>query len=880
MSTPDLPKDPAGTTGPRHLPTPGDTETAGLPHPRAGDRAAEAAGPPRPPEDPAGDGDLPVPAGQDPGELSVPEPPAPEPSAEPADVVPADGPPVPAAGTRDTSGLGRLAATVERLHAEIRAAQAAADGRALIELAKGVLIERLQCGPTAAAQQLAGLAAESGVSELELAADIINQAAHDQVAEVTEEFVRRTSGDAGAPADDTPIGVRLRTAESGALASRDTQAVAESLLEHALEPLGAVAVAVWTAGPDASLTLAGHAGFPPDEAARWHYVPPGVSTLARQALGERQAVRVTSLASAALPSIGGALHRDGGRVAVPAGTGGRIHGILEICWAEPLEPQPPQIMRQIDALAELCAHTLDNRPAPGASLAARTWSAEPADSELVNLAEGLYDPALVLTPFVRADGELADFRIHHVNSYFVDPAGRPRSAVAGAMLLEAYPMAVGGGDLFDKIAHVYATGEPFRARRFTLTSLVGQVPLDTTADISVSRHGSSVLLIWRVEDETARLANLLQHAQRLGQIGGFEENTVTGEIVWNDQLFDLYGSPRHTSPVPLEALTSHTHPDDAATVRRFLRTVLHHRRPASAAFRLARPDGVTRHMRVIAEPVLDAEHKLQAVRGAYQDISAQHWTEVALAATRDQLAHTEQQAVERNRLTLQLQHAIMPPAQAPLDSADLRVAVRYRPAESESMVGGDWYDAVVLPSQQILLCVGDVAGHGIEAATSMVVLRNAMRGLAVTGAGPAQLLSWLNTVAHYLTDRVTATAVCGLYDPARRTLRWARAGHLPPVLIRGQRATELRAVSGILLGAVSEAAYEEEELVMEPDDILLMYTDGLVERRGESVEDSLAQLLTTARLPTTTLEQRLEGLLTHSKSDTDDDTCLIGIQVM
>ncbi|MFF8288694.1 GAF domain-containing SpoIIE family protein phosphatase [Streptomyces sp. NPDC016309] len=790
-------------------------------------------------------------------------------------------PTAPAVPGGEAQGVGRLAATVERLRGEILAAQAAADGRALIELAKGVLIERLRCGPTVAAQQLAALADESGVSQLELAADIVNQAARDHVTEIATGFVRRTSGEADTDEEDgASVGVRLRTAESGALAAGDTQAVAESLLAHALTPLGAVAVAVWTVGSDASLTLAGYAGFPADEAGRWRYVPPGVATLARQALSRRQAVRAASLSAAGPPSIGWTRNPGGGRIAVPAGTGGRIHGILEICWPGPLEPQPPQIVRQIEALAELCAHTLEGRPGTVAPPSADAWTGMPDLTELVDLVEGLYDPALVLVPFLTPEGQLADFRIHHVNDHFVDPAGRPRNAVHGALLLEAYPMAMGGSELFEKIERVYATGEPFRAQRMTLTALVDQVPLSAVVDISASRHGSSVLLIWRVEDEAARLANLLQHAQRLGRIGGFEENVATGQIVWNDQLFDLYGLPYTTRPVPLAELAAHAHPDDAVSIGRFLRAVLHHRRPASAAFRLQRPDGVTRHIRVIAEPVLDADHRLLAVRGAYQDISAQHWTEVALAATRDQLAHTEQQAAERNRLTLQLQHAIMPPTQAPLDSPGLQIAVRYRPAESESMVGGDWYDAVVLPSKQVMLCVGDVAGHGIEAATSMVVLRNAMRGLAVTGAGPGQLLSWLNIVAHYLTEPVTATAVCGLYDPHKGTLRWARAGHLPPVLIRGQKATTLRTVSGILLGALAETSYEEEELQMSPGDTLLMYTDGLVERRDESVQDSLAQLLTNARIPTTTLEQRLDGLLTHSKSDTDDDTCLIGIQVV
>ncbi|MFF3322328.1 SpoIIE family protein phosphatase [Streptomyces sp. NPDC002889] len=784
----------------------------------------------------------------------------------------------PAQGSQQTSSVGRLAATVERLRAEVRAAHAAADGRALVEVAKGIMIERLGCGPAQAARQLAELADQAGLSPMEFAADIINQAAHDQVAEAAGEFVRQANGDPQAGEDEgVSVSVRLRTAESAALAADDTQAVAESLLEHALAPLGATAVAVWTAGSDASLTLRGHAGFSTDEAGRWRYVPPGVATVARQALSERRTIRIPSLAEARVPSIGQKQSPDGGRVALPAGTGGRIHGVLEICWPEPLKPQAPAIARQIDALAELCAHTLESLPAAGTELPA---GREPADvSELVDLADGLYDPALVLTPHLDPEGHLADFRVRHVNRRFLDPAGRPRNAVSGALLLEAYPMAAGDSELFEKIERVYATGEPFRAERMTLTALVDQVPLASVADLSISRHGGSLLLIWRIEDETARLASLLQHAQRLGRIGGFEENLVTGEITWNGQLFGLYGRAVTDNPVSLQDLADHAHPDDGVAISRFLQAVLHHRRPTSTAFRLQRPDGVTRHIRVIAEPVLDADDRLLAVRGAYQDISSQHWTEVALAATRDQLAHTEQESAERNRLALQLQHAIMPPTRDPLDAPGLQVAVHYRPAETESLVGGDWYDAVVLPSKRILLCVGDVAGHGIEAATGMVVLRNAMRGLAVTGAGPGQLLSWLNIVAHHLTEQVTATAVCGLYDPQTRILRWARAGHLPPVLVRGRKADTLPLLGGMLLGALAEAQYQEDEVQLEPDDTLLMYTDGLVERRDTAVHDSLTQLLATAQAPAASLERRLDRLLTHSKSDTDDDTCLIGVQV-
>ncbi|WP_053711074.1 SpoIIE family protein phosphatase [Streptomyces sp. NRRL B-3648] len=775
-----------------------------------------------------------------------------------------------------TTSVGRLAATVERLRSEVRAAQAEAEGRALIELAKGILVERLGCGPAQAARQLAELTDQAQVTPLEFAVEVINQAARDRVAEVTQAFLSATADPTGTVTESAAV--RLRAAESGVLAAaHDTQAMADSLLEHALRPLGAVAVAIWAAGPDGSLSLAGSAGFPPGEAARWRYVPPDVATVARRGLTEPDGQWLPSLAESGLPTLGRREYADGARIALPAGTGGRIHGVLEIAWPKPEAPLPRPVLRQVEALAELCAHTLETFVPPAGT--APEPGLLPDVVELMDLADGLHDPALVLVPHLDDTGQLVDFRIQHVNNRFLDPAGRPRAVVGGALLLEAYPMAAGDSELFQRVERVYATGEPFRAHRMRLTALVDQVPLSAVADISVSRHGSSVLLIWRIEDETARLASLLQHAQRLGRIGGFEENLLTGEITWNGQLFSLYGRPPTSPPVALHDLPAHAHPDDSVTLGRFLRTLLHHRRPASAAFRLLRPDGVTRHTRVVAEPVLDTDGQLFGVRGAYQDISAQHWTEVALAATRDQLAHTEQQAVERNRLALQLQHAIMPPAQAPLRVPGLQVAVRYRPAETEHLVGGDWYDAVVLPSGLVLLCVGDVAGHGIEAATSMVVLRNALRGLAVTGAGPAQLLSWLNIVAHHLTGAVTATAVCGLYDGERRTLRWARAGHLPPVLVRQADASALPPVKGLLLGAVPEAGYEETELQLAAGDTLLMYTDGLIERRDRSVEESLSHLVETARVAPNTLDQQLDRLLTYSRSDTDDDTCIVGIRV-
>jgi serine phosphatase RsbU (regulator of sigma subunit) len=284
-------------------------------------------------------------------------------------------------------------------------------------------------------------------------------------------------------------------------------------------------------------------------------------------------------------------------------------------------------------------------------------------------------------------------------------------------------------------------------------------------------------------------------------------------------------------------------------------------------------------MRVFAEPVTDAAGTLAAVRGAYQDVSAYYHTQVALTATRDRLADTEERAEEEHRLALRLQQAITPRSAEPVAVAGLDIAARYRPAGPGHLVSGDWYDTVLLPSQQVLLVVGDIAGHGIDAVTGMVALRNCLRGLAITGAGPASLMTWLNEVACHLTDNIIGTAVCGLYDPASRTLRWALAGHLPPVLVRDGTAAELSCGQDLLLGVDPSASYGEVTTSLRPGDGLLLFTDGLVERRDQPIDDALASLLSAASRPVGAIAGYADHLLDRAASDTGDDACLVAVLV-
>jgi Stage II sporulation protein E (SpoIIE) len=211
--------------------------------------------------------------------------------------------------------------------------------------------------------------------------------------------------------------------------------------------------------------------------------------------------------------------------------------------------------------------------------------------------------------------------------------------------------------------------------------------------------------------------------------------------------------------------------------------------------------------------------------------------------------------------------------------AGLDIAVRYRPAGTDR-VAGDWYDVMPMPGGDLLVVVGDIAGHGVSAVTAMVGARKALRGLADTGASPAELLRQLNYGACHLTDGTTGTVVCGRYNPARRELRWARAGHLPPVLVRDGAATPLPLPEGMLLGVDPAAEYAEVPLALRPDDTLLLYTDGLIERRATSISDAVADLAATALAVGPDAEAHASRIVAGAASDTGDDACLVVIRVL
>src|ERR1700729_3816346 len=235
--------------------------------------------------------------------------------------------------------------------------------------------------------------------------------------------------------------------------------------------------------------------------------------------------------------------------------------------------------------------------------------------------------------------------------------------------------------------------------------------------------------------------------------------------------------------------------------------------------------------------------------------------------------------LQERHVTLELQRAILPLHEAPFDLPGLRAVVRYLPASADSRVGGDWYITAEMPPGDVLLAIGDVAGHGLDAAAGMARLRGALAGLAITGAPPERLVGWLNDLVRHVAPEHTASVAAGYFDPATRVLSWAQAGHPPPVLVRGALAWPLDPPDGILLGA-GEAGYASGFVRLRRGDLLLLYSDGLVERRDRSLNDGLATLAAAApgvSGPGQVITAVLRALGT---TDPEDDTCLVALQVL
>ncbi len=223
---------------------------------------------------------------------------------------------------------------------------------------------------------------------------------------------------------------------------------------------------------------------------------------------------------------------------------------------------------------------------------------------------------------------------------------------------------------------------------------------------------------------------------------------------------------------------------------------------------------------------------------------------------------------------------------APPHVDGLEIAVRYVPAARVAQVGGDWYDAFRQVDERLMFVIGDVVGHDIQAAAAMGKVRTLVRALAADGTdGPADVLRRTDRVLHTLALTTTATVVVARLEQTGEgtVLRWSNAGHPPPVVVTPEGDTQvLGGVSAdLLLGIDAGAEREEHTVALRPGSTVVMYTDGLVERRGQDIDDGVALLCRAlSERPDVSVDALANGLLAELlPSANDDDVALVVVRL-
>ena len=556
-------------------------------------------------------------------------------------------------------------------------------------------------------------------------------------------------------------------------------------------------------------------------------------------------------------------------------------------------------------------------------------SAERVARDTAEDALGLVEAILASAPVGVAVFDL-DLRYTRVNDAFATISGTPAAEHVGRRPdeLVAFPPQVGAD-----LRRVVTTGRTVRGRstEFTVTSDGSQRHLTASAFPIRSAAGAivgaglTVVDVTEIRRAVAERAELLQVAEsaqaRLAVLATASTVLTTtmelGELLerlaqvlapgaadWCViELIDSSGTTEHVS-------VSHRDRTRAAQLAAFLRASPLESRASGAVAGvlrtgqavLVRPEEVERVLETAAadrgDPALADEFSVRSSIIVPIEARGQRLGVLILSTDGDrvlddddldlavEVAHRASLAVSNarafqneHRIAESLQRALLPTSLP--DLAELDVAVRYVAATDGASVGGDWYDVITFEgSPSIGLVVGDVVGHDLSATTSMGQVRTVLRASVIEDhVSPAAALTRVDRLFRPL-GLPYATCILAIFDPADRTLRWSNAGHPPPLLVRERRGTYLEDGSGVMLGVTQGADTAEAVVELQAGDVVVLYTDGLVERRGESLEDGLGRLAvwvmdTGAGTADQMADQLLERLLPAAEARGDDVALLV-----
>ncbi|MET1038980.1 MAG: SpoIIE family protein phosphatase [Aeromicrobium sp.] len=340
----------------------------------------------------------------------------------------------------------------------------------------------------------------------------------------------------------------------------------------------------------------------------------------------------------------------------------------------------------------------------------------------------------------------------------------------------------------------------------------------------------------RVRATLERSEALLDQAQRLAKVGSWEVDLSKQTVTGSEELLRLLGRSRREFEemgFP-DVISGVVHPDDADRVNAAI-AALEVGTVTSWDMRTVGPDGGERSVTVRAALIGDEQGMPHILQGSLQDVTEQRAAEQALAEVqaRDRVTRREHAIAE------ELQRSLLPAESFDLEHLD--VATFYRAGVEGTYVGGDWYDIIDLPGARTAFVMGDVMGRGVRAASVMGQLRSAVRAFATLDLPPDEVMSHLDVLVQDLAGDQIVTCVYAVFDPVDETLRYANAGHLPP-LVAGHGGSAVRLTAGGPPLGAGYGAVPTEEVPLAAGATIVFYTDGLVERRGEDIDDGIAAL--------------------------------------
>jgi PAS domain S-box-containing protein len=365
-------------------------------------------------------------------------------------------------------------------------------------------------------------------------------------------------------------------------------------------------------------------------------------------------------------------------------------------------------------------------------------------------------------------------------------------------------------------------------------------------------------------DAQAKLSQserLLAEAQRIARVGSWEWDIATNQVTWSDEMYVIHGFTPQQFPVTFEKATELVVPEDVERIQQNVEGAIRGRftEVPDIQYRIVRPDGEERVLLGGGKLALGSGGDPVRMIGTVQDITerARYEHEHEIAAT--------------------LQRALLPkelPRTEPVE-----MAVRYIAGGAGVEVGGDWYDAIELPGGQLAMMVGDVSGRGLQAGIVMAQLRMAARAYALESHDPPTLFERLDELLQQLDPYQMATLIYVVFDPLSFEIRFVSAGHPPPLVLASDgTASFIEHPPSVPLGVAWHIRRPEAVARLEPGTTLILYTDGLVERRGLSIEDGMSRLRQAAE----TAPPGIDALIDHVIAslvggEAEDDVALLAV---